>query len=157
VTPLYVDALPALATHALQRVAAARTPERTPALFSAVINCGFPEPEQTRTAMRIARHFSDAAGYCWAGGLPLGGGGVINPAVPLEQQQGPAEHVNRAVSAAVHALALGQSVPADALELMMQSPLPDAAYRLMGDLGWRYQAHKNGLTQGALRARPLDR
>ena len=39
---------------------------------------------------------------------------------------------------------------------MATSPMPDAVYRLIGDFGWRYQAHKNGLAQAALRARPLD-
>jgi hypothetical protein len=39
---------------------------------------------------------------------------------------------------------------------MAASPMPDAVYRFIGDLGWRYQIYKNGLTQAALRARPLD-
>jgi hypothetical protein len=34
--------------------------------------------------------------------------------------------------------------------------MPDIAYRLAGDLGWRYQAYKNGLAQAALRSRPLN-
>jgi hypothetical protein len=32
----------------------------------------------------------------------------------------------------------------------------DAAYRLMGEMGWRYQVYKNGLAWAALCARPLD-
>jgi multimeric flavodoxin WrbA len=154
VTPLYVDAVPALATRALELVAKARP--AAGARFVAIVNCGFPEPEQTRTAMRIARTFADAAGYHWAGGLPLGGGGAVKPDVPLDQQHGAAGHVKRALDAAALALVLGADVPADALELMIAPAIPDFAYRLMGDLGWRYRAHRNGLAQRELHARPLD-
>ena len=155
-TPLYVDALPALATHALELVALARNPAAAPARFAAIINCGFPEPEQTRSAFRIARHFAARAGYAWAGGLPLGGGGAINPERPLDDQHGPAEHVKRALDLAAPALARGEPIPADAIEAMMATPLPDPLYRLMGDLGWRYQAYRNHVSQRDLKARPLD-
>ncbi|MCA9674359.1 MAG: NAD(P)H-dependent oxidoreductase [Kofleriaceae bacterium] len=156
VTPLYVDALPALATHALELVARERAASAPPARFVAVVNCGFPEPEQTRTAMRIAHHFATQARYHWAGGLPLGGGGVVKPDVPLDEQHGPAAHVHQALVAAATPLAGGDVVPGAALRLMARSPLPDVAYRLIGDLGWRYQVHQHGLSQRALRARPLD-
>lgn len=156
VTPLYVDALPALATHALECVAKARAVSPASARFAALVNCGFPEPEHNRTALRIARHFAASAGYVWAGGLPLGGGGAINPGVPLDSQHGPAEHVKQSLDLAAKALAAGDAIPAQAIHGMATAPMPDAVYRLAGDFGWRYQAYKNGLAQAALRARPLD-
>jgi len=156
VTPLYVDAFPALATHALECIAKARGVSPAPARFAALVNCGFPEPEHNRTALRIARHFAASAGFVWAGGLPLGGGGAINPGVPLDAQHGPAEHVKQSLDVTAQALASGDAIPAQAIDLMATSPLPDAVYRLAGDFGWRYQAYKNGLAQAALRSRPLD-
>jgi hypothetical protein len=156
VTPLYVDAFPALATRALESVAAARSGSPSPARYAALVNCGFPEPEHTRTALAIARHFAAASGYDWAGGLPLGGGGAVNPRTPLDTQHGPAEHVRAALDLAAPCLARGDAIPPEAIERMAASPLPDAIYRLLGDLGWRYQVYKNGLAQAALRARPLD-
>jgi multimeric flavodoxin WrbA len=156
VTPLYVDALPALATHALECIADARSGSPPPARFAAVVNCGFPEPEHTRTAFRLARHFAAAAGYEWAGGLPLGGGGAVNPRPPLDAQHGAAEHVTSALDLAAPCLARGDAIATDAIERMAASPMPDAVYRFIGDLGWRYQVYKNGLAQAALRARPLD-
>ena len=155
-TPLYVDALPALATHALELVAAARTAASGPARFALVVNCGFPEPEQNRTALQIGAHFARAAAFQWAGGLPLGGGGVVDPLVPLDEQHGPREHIKRALDAAAASLAKGGGVPPEALAAMVQAPFPDAAYRVMGDVGWRYQAWQHGVAQSALRARPLD-
>lgn len=154
VSPLYVDSLPALATHALELVAQVRTPR--PAQFAAIINCGFPEPEQIRTAFRIARHFAARAGYAWAGGLPLGGGGALTPDRPLDAQHGPAEHVKRALDLAAPALLRREPIPQAAIEAMIARPIPDGLYRLLGDLGWRYQAYRNHVSQRELGARPLD-
>lgn len=110
-TPLYVDALPALATHALELVAAARTTASGPQRFVLLVNCGFPEPEHNRTALRIGAHFARAAGMQWAGGLPLGGGVVVEPRVPIDEQHGPREHIKRALDVAAVSLANGEGCP----------------------------------------------
>ncbi|MDX2179709.1 MAG: hypothetical protein SFV18_08965 [Bryobacteraceae bacterium] len=156
VTPLYVDSFPALATRALENVARVRAGTPAAGRFAVLVNCGFPEPEHNRTALRIARHFARRSGYEWAGGLPLGGGAAIDPMVPLDAQHGPAEHVKRALDLAAECLANGRPISLEAVETMAKSPLPDSIYRFMGDFGWRYQAYKNGLAQTALLARPLD-
>ncbi len=156
VTPLYVDAFPALATRVLESVAMARAGTPAPARFAALVNCGFPEAEHNRTALRIARHFAASAGYTWAGGLPLGGGGAVNPRVPVDEQHGPARHVDEALGEAAHDLARGEAIALQAIERMAQAPMPEVLYRIAGDLGWRYQAHQNGLAQADLRARPFD-
>jgi multimeric flavodoxin WrbA len=156
VTPLYVDALPALATHALETIAKHRAHKSGFDRFALLVNCGFPEPEQTRTAVRIARHFAGNAGYHWAGALPLGGGGMVNPKVPLDDQHGPAEHIKHALDLAAAALARGDNVPTAALEAMIKPPLPDVLYRLVGNLGWRYQAYRSHMHQNELSARPLE-
>lgn len=159
VTPLYVDALPSLTTHALELIAAARksSEARTPSPHvAALINCGFPEAEQTRTAMGIVRHFAEQAGYRWAGGLPLGGGGVVSPTASLDKPAGAVANVVRALNTAIPALAATGAIPVDAVETMATSVMPDAFYRLVGDLGWRWQAHQHGIAQRELHARPLD-
>ncbi len=160
VTPLYVDAWPSLTTHALELVAAARTAAPARLLmprFAMLVNCGFPEAEQTRTAMRMARHFAQRASYVWAGGLPLGGGGVVTPGTSLETPAGPVTHIVQALDKAIPPLAATGALPPQAIERMATSVIPDVVYRLMGDLGWRWKAHQNGLSQRALHARPLDR
>jgi hypothetical protein len=80
----------------------------------------------------------------------------LKPEVPLDEQHGPAEHVKRAIDIAAAGLIRSGGVPETAIELMMKAPMPDAVYRLMGDLGWRHRAHQNGLAQRDLRARPLN-
>lgn len=156
VSPLYVDALPALATRALSLIAEARSGRGPSGRCAALINCGFPEPEHVRTALRIVQHFSGSAGYGWSGGLPLGGGGAVNPGTPLDEQHGPADHVRSALDRAVSDLVSGASVSREAIEEMARPAMPDVFYRLGGDLGWRYRAHQNGLSQAQLRARPLE-
>ena len=85
-----------------------------------------------------------------------GGGGVIKPDRPLDDQHGPVTHVARALDAAAPALARGETIPDEARALMMARAMPDGLYRVMGDLGWRYQAYRNHVAQRTLRARPLD-
>lgn len=160
VTPLYVDALPSLTTHALELVAHARAQalaRTSPARFAMLINCGFPEAEQTRTAMRIARHFAHQAGYVWAGGLALGGGGVITPGTTLNNPDGPVANIVRGLNEAMPSLVSNGFIPAAAIATMAKSVMPDVFYRFFGDLGWRWHAHRNGLAQRDLHAKPLDR
>jgi len=156
VTPLYVDSFPGPTTHALELVAAARARASTPARFALLVNCGFPEAEQNRTAVRIARHFADQASYAWGGALPLGGGGVVTGGSPLDESKGAVRHVVRALDLATAALVNGDAVPPEALEEIVKAPIPDAVYRMIGDLGWRWQVHRHGLPQSELHARPLD-
>jgi multimeric flavodoxin WrbA len=157
VTPLYVDALPSLATLALELIARERLNEKTDAVFMPLINCGFPEPEHTRTAIRIARHFAAAAGYGFAGALPLGAGGMVTPDRDLDEPRPPVAHVVRALTLAADALAAGGSVPEAALAEIVRPALRDNLYRLVGDLGFRWQAHQLGTTQRELRAMPFSK
>lgn len=154
-TPLYVDSLPSLATHALELIADARRSARSEAAFMPFINCGFPEAAHNRTAVRILRHFAEDAGYWFAGALPLGGGGVIQPGQRLEVEQPPVAHVVRALRLTMPELAQGRGVPTAALEAIVQPALPPFAYRLMADLGFRWLAHRIGTRQRDLRAKPF--
>jgi multimeric flavodoxin WrbA len=77
--PLYVDALPAPAIEALERIALHREgrDRSRRQLFAAIANCGFPEAYQTATALAICKTFARRAGFEWAGSLALGGGGMV--------------------------------------------------------------------------------
>jgi multimeric flavodoxin WrbA len=154
-SPLYVDSLPSLTTHALELVDHVRAGESRSGVFVPLVNCGFPEPEQTRTALRIARHFARAAGYGFAGALPLGGGGVVTPDRSLEEPKPPLSHVVRAIALAAPALVAGGGVPAEALDCILAAPLPESIYRMMGEFGFRREAHRLGTSQRDLRAAPF--
>ena len=154
--PLYVDALPYLATQALERIAAHRQvqPPPAPAAFLAIANCGFPEAYHNDTALAVCQQFAAAAGFCWAGGLALGAGGAINGR-PLAQAGGMARHVVRALDLTAAALAACQPAPQEAVALLVRPLMPLRAYTFMGDLGWRMQARRNGVYRH-MRAQPFQ-
>lgn len=155
--PLYVGALPTLATEALERIAAHRQapPSPAPAAFLAIANCGFPEAQHNTTALAICQQFANVAGFTWAGGLALGAGGAINGR-PLAQAGGMVRHVVRALDLTAAALAAGQPAPEEAAALLARPMMPPRAYTFMGGLGWRMQARRNGVYR-QLRARPFQR
>ncbi len=158
-SPLYVDALPYLVVQAFERIAAARQalPGPPPLRFAALINCGFPEPEQCATALEICRLFARDAGLDWAGGLALGQGGALGHerGRTLEQLDGRVRNVRAALELAAEALADGRDLPERAVELMARPILPRFMYMLMGNAGWVLAAAQRGaLTQ--LGARPYE-
>ena len=82
--PLYVDTLPApvLRSSSGWRFAARSRPRCSPpgprrcsrrAMFSALVNCGFPEAAHIAPALAVSAQFAAEAGFAWAGGLALAG------------------------------------------------------------------------------------
>jgi hypothetical protein len=142
--PLYVDTLPAMVTWALEHIASHRagTPRRGQRLV-ALANCGFPEAHHNDTALAICRHFAQEAGLAWAGGLALGAGQAIDGR-PLSEAGGMARHVVESLGLAAEALAAGDPVPRQAVDIMARSFMPAWAYMRMGGLAWRMQARKHG-------------
>jgi multimeric flavodoxin WrbA len=141
--PLYVDTLPAPVTEALERIAIYRQGRQTrPQLFSAIANCGFPEAQQTATALAICQTFAKQAGFVWAGALALGGGEAINGA-SLVEAGGKAIRIRRSLEMAAGSLAKGQAIPQAARDMMAKPVIPHWAYRLTGKLRWNSWAKRH--------------
>ena len=153
--PLYVDSLPYLVTRCCERMAAHRAAmqERSAVRFVAVVNCGFPELEHTRTALDICRAFARQAGLAWTGGLGLGGGEAIGGR-PLEEVGGMTRHVRRGLDLAAAALLAGRPIPEEAQALLARPMIPSRLYTFIGDIGWLKAARRQG-TLRRLRDRPL--
>ena len=152
--PLYVDALPFPVVKVMEFLAEHRK-ETTPpkkTLLMAISNCGFPEAEHNETALAICRRFAGEAGFVWAGGLALGGGGAIG-GKPLESLGGMVRKIRKSLDLAAAALAQGKAVPQEAVNLMARPLVPSWLYVLIAELGWRSEARKNGV-RGQLQARP---
>ena len=154
-TPLYVDALPYLVTRCAERIAAHRTakPERSAVRFVALVNCGFPEWEHTRTALEICRVFARHAGLAWAGGLGLGGGEAIGGR-PLEELGGQTRYLRRGLDLAAAALLAGRAIPEEVQALLARPMVPSRIYTALGTLGWLKAARRHGSLR-RLRDRPL--
>lgn len=144
-SPVYVDALPAPVTAALERLAAARErwAHRAPPRLVAIVNCGFPEPHHTRTPLAICHAFAGAAGLAWAGGLGLGGGEALHGA-PLDRAGRLAARVRRALELAAYALLAERPVPDEAIALLATPLVPPRLYTLLGNVRWLRDAHRHG-------------
>jgi multimeric flavodoxin WrbA len=160
--PLYVDALPYLVTKALALMAAHRQADREPSVqrLVGIVNSGFPETRQNAVALAICREFAAQSGFTWAGGLALGGGGVIG-GQPLTgaKRSGPTiQFVTAALDMTAAALAEGLPVPAEAVTTMARNRIPFALWRWlyawMGGKGFEKLAAKNGIGKDQLRAQP---
>jgi len=81
--PLYVDSLPSGTIKALEIIAQDRAQNRNvkenskQQFMLAICQSGFPEAHQSNIALAICRCFAGEAGFTWAGGLALGGGGAL--------------------------------------------------------------------------------
>jgi ferredoxin-NADP reductase len=128
---------------------------RRPARLVALLNCGFPEPEQMRFALLMLREFAREAGYIYAGSLPVGGGEAIHGR-PLASTGGMTHRLRAALDVAASALAAGQGVPEAASAAAAHPFIAPPFYRLAGWWGWHSQAHAHGLRINALRDRPFD-
>lgn len=154
-TPLYVDGLPYLVTRCFEHMAVRRRqdPARPAVRFLAMVNCGFPEVEHTRTALDMCRVFAREAGLAWTGGLGVGGGEAIG-GKPLEELGGMTRHVRRGLDITATALLEGRVVPQAAQELIARPMVPSRLYTLLGNIGWLRVARRQGTTR-RLRDRPL--
>ncbi len=153
--PLYEDCLPYLVVRAFEAIAADRTrPGATPAptRFLAIVNCGFPEAAQTRTALDICRIFAAHARLELAGTLGLGGGETLQ-GKPPEALGWLARHLRRALDLTADALVAGRPVPQKAVELMARPVVPALGYLLVANHNWRKEARRWG-AESRLNARP---
>jgi NAD(P)H-dependent FMN reductase len=161
VFPLYADALPFLLTKALTAIAAHRRAAALPPpqRLMALVNSGFPETHQNAVALAICQEFAAQSGIAWAGGLALGGGGIIGqqPLTMAKRSGPPIKHVIQALNLTAAALAQGYTVPAQAAALMAKNPLPlipfalwRALYIRLGGVGFEREAAKNGVSKEKL-------
>ncbi len=149
--PLYVDSLPAPVIAALERIAAHQAGQSTRKLFAAIANCGFPESEHNATALAICATFARQAGFTWAGSLSLGAGEGMVHGAPLNEMDGRAIPLKKALDLAAAALSKGESIPPAAQAIIVKPFIPAWLYRFMGGFGWRQQAKGWGVEKSMKR------
>jgi hypothetical protein len=165
--PLYIDALPFLATKALEVMAAhfQSQPPASPKRLLAISNNGFPEAYQNALALAICQRFAVDSGLIWSGGLALGAGEALCSGQPLTGTERasrlPVRHVIQALDLASAALAAGQPVPPEAAKLMAKAPIPLMPFSLwrwlfvkLARQHWQGQAAQNQVSQEELLAQP---
>lgn len=138
--PLYADGLPATLLQMMSRIPAA-TSARRPVVY-AICNCGFYESAQTHLALRMVAHFCADKGFCWQGGIGIGGGEIIDADKPLARP--PTHHIHRALRTLVERINVGER-DAEVLSLSVEPPMPRWTYRALGSLRWLSEARGNGV------------
>ena len=118
----------------------------------AILNSGFPEAHQNVTALAICRQFAIETWFEWTGGLALGGGAAINGR-SLRDAGDMARQARESLELTAAALAAGERVPQQAVDLMAKPLMPAGLYTHTATLGWRRQAHRLG---SDLEARPFE-
>lgn len=155
--PLYVDSMPSGVIRALEKLANERSirPENKPQQFLAIVNSGFPEAVQIQTALAIAGRFAQEAGFEWAGGISIGGGGSIN-GKPLDEFGKMVHHLKLGLEHAAEALQNGRAIPEDATDLSIHFPIPKRLTIPIANLMWWFQARAHE-TQKRLREMPYGK
>ena len=151
--PLYVDSLPAPVIAALEKISMHRKENPTPTRFAAIANCGFPGANHNDTALAIASEFARQSGLTWMGGLALGAGEGIVHGTPLNALDGRAIPIKASLDLAAEALANGQPIPQSAKDLLAKPIIPNWAYTLQGQFGWKMAAKQHGM-QNQLKRQP---
>jgi multimeric flavodoxin WrbA len=143
-SPLYVDSLHSQMIKSLELIAQHEKskPNKTQKTIAAISNCGFPEASQNNVALTVCRIFASQVGFVWAGGLAMGGGGMIH-GVPLHKAGGQARNQIKALKLAADALEKGESIPNEALLSMAKLGIPQSLYTWMGNRGWKQRAKPN--------------
>jgi multimeric flavodoxin WrbA len=114
-SPLYVDQFPSFVIRAMELICERKRPAgmSKEKRLLAIVNCGFPEPEQNCCAVAISRNFARMSGMEWAGCLSIGMGMAIN-GEPLENRAGMTRNLRKGMSIASDALANGMPLPKEA-------------------------------------------
>ena len=105
--------------------------------------CGFGSTPNCGSALEVCRLFAKQTGFNWAGGLAMGGGGIIE-GLPLAEIGGRVRNQRKALELAANALSQGDPIPEEALILMSKLVIPRRFYLWMANRSWKGEAKKNG-------------
>lgn len=128
--------------------------QKKPAKVYAIVNCGFPEPEINAEAVRVIGCFSRHVSAQLRFGVLIGGGPMISSA----EGAGPVKKAYEKLDDAIRTLAddiRGELTQAPQ-NVLIQPSFPRRLYFLMGGMGWKRQAKKNGLRKADLYRRPYQ-
>ncbi len=154
--PLYVDCLPTPVIQIMETIVDHRkrsANEKQP-LFVPIINSGFPEAAHNFLTLDICRIFANQAHFEWGGGLPYGGGQVID-GTKLDEAGVRARHVKPAIDILSTALAKKEIVPIAAIEKISKLLMPKRLYIMAGKTRWNAWAKRNGV-RDQLTNRPYE-
>ncbi len=136
--PLYVDCLPAPVIRTFTEILNNKEVEKNKKIF-AISNCGFPEAKHNLIALKMMKEFSKQIGWQWLGGLAVGMGAAVNENSLINKSRIVKDVIKKLDYIYIN---LKEDNNMDLIEV--QPSIPKWLYIFMGNMGWRYQAFKNG-------------
>jgi multimeric flavodoxin WrbA len=142
--PLYVDSLHSQLIKTLELIAEHEKGRRdlSKKNLVAIANSGFPEAKHNNIALNVCRIFAKQVGFTWAGGIAMGGGGMISGR-PLKELGGMVRNQKKALEMAADSLAKGEAIPEKAAVLISKIGIPKWMYIWMGNRGWKQEAKQH--------------
>jgi hypothetical protein len=137
--PLYVDCLPADVIKNLEMIKEKYGSTQNKEFF-AISNCGFPESYHNDTALKICNQFAIEMSWEWKGSLAVGMGAAINGTQLIEPKgmvKNIVQELDNVYDKLIHT--------SDSIIASAEPSIPKWLYIVMGNMGWRYQAFKNGV------------
>lgn len=153
--PLYVDSLHSQVIKTIELIAEHEKGKLNldKKTFVAIANSGFPEAKHNEIALTVCRIFAKQVGYSWAGGLAMGGGGMISGR-PLHELGGMVRNQKKALEIVADALSQGEAIPEKAVALISKIGIPKWLYIWMGNRGWKKEA-KQQITTKEMHNKPF--
>jgi len=160
--PLYIDSLHStllrwlLSYEELRKAEAGRGLSRRVAMIG-IANNGFHEGIQNKGALDILENFCERAGIEWRGGAGIGTGEMMTNVRDAPDSmfiKRPVSRVFDEMAVLVRGFEAGRG--AAPVRIYAAHAFPWIVYKAMGHMGWRQQAKANGVSKGAILARPLD-
>ena len=138
--PLYVDGIP---SQFLRELIAREQAMPPGARVYAIANNGFYEGAQNAAALSMLRNWTVRAGLVWGQGLGIGAG----TSIPLGEAMGRGSASMKMLGRALDTLAANILSGAACADLFTHPKFPRAIYMRAGDISFRLQGKKNGLTR----------
>lgn len=146
--PLYIDCLPAVLIDFLNDYESHLNNHKNLPKVYAIVNMGFPEAEQTKTALEIVENFCIKTNHSYQYGLGVGMGGAIGTNPKSRLNKGITKPIYSAFVEMVNSFNVEGTNPcADCIkENQYVTPnIPKFLYTFLGSLSWIRQGHENGL------------
>ena len=143
--PVYIDSVPSHILKVMCRICDEQPLTESKKIYC-LVNCGFYEGIQCRTALEIVRNWCSRSGLSYMGGIGFGGGGGFAPFRDVPPGKGPKESLGKALNdmSACAACKTGFE------DIFISLGIPKEIYKSEGEAGWRRAADKNGLSEADL-------
>jgi hypothetical protein len=153
--PLYIFCLPGILIRFLQDYSDLFRERREGGKRAAVytiVNCGFPEPDINREAVRVIRSFSEKVDADFRFGVRIGSGGMLLGAQGAPFMKKAMAQLDGALARMKDELLSGRRETAEDVEITVS--FPRRLYFIAGNRGWLSYAKRNGLKRKDLYAKP---